>query len=523
MGKLNTFSFGLLGKKAKDPILEGEVTKDTMAELTKELIQGSMPRNLMFSATTQKSFTSVSRDAEYLQRHEIYQDAFTREMVKVIITRAIGATHNSTLPLQLSISKKAKLNDKLAELIKKDLNDLARIIDKDLLEVVIDSQFYGDGFVAIKIGEDKGIEKLLYNFSTKAFNVTPYRTNHDEDVAYEVSSNTRLIGTGKNSQNGNGRFYVSPHRVARLNSQSNGIMELQANNIISVEKMNAFSDKETIYEDFIYGGVIEGVGDSFANYKWAINSLANIRISSSMVERFITLTLESANESERKLLKNALEHKIKAVRDTVRDRMATKDPTPLVANHIIPTTSDNTNSVQIQESTPQFNQQIDDILFHLKRYVADIGFNLQMTPFGDSQMGGGEKDGIIQNSLQMDTQGEQIRRSIAEYVEHIVKVHFLSKYNLEIDIGYLEIDFTSTINKAKKDAEDQRMEAISNTQQMVSVIEQLKSMMLEDNEANRVFLREMAKDMIPNTASDKETMLDSMIEIVFTKPPKEEE
>lgn len=525
MSKLNKLSFGLFGTRAKNETPEetgsSGVNEATFEELTKEIIQSSMPRNLMFSATTQKSFNSVSRDAEYLERHEMYQDSFTREMVKVIIARAIGVTHNGVLPFQIEISKKAGVNDKIAELIREDLKQLSKIINKSLLEVAMDSQFYGDGYTAIEVGEDNGIEKLVYNFSTKAFNITPYRTNKDNEIAYEVSANTKLIGA-KQKQSGNGRVYVSPHKVARVNAQSNGIMELQADNIIAIENMNAFNDKETVYEDFIYGGVVEGCIDSFRNFIWAVNSLANMRISSSMIERFITHTLDSTSEAERKLLKKALEAKIKAVRDTVKERMATKDPTPLIANHIIPTTSENTNSVNIQESTPQFNQQIDDIMFHIKRYMGDIGFNIDMTPFSQSQIGGGEKDGVIQNSLQMDTQGEQVRGALLGYIQHIVKVHFLSKYQMEIDTNYLDISFSSTINKAKIDAETQRMEAIGNVQQIGSIIDQFRQAGYKDTKENRVMLKNLLKDVLSNTSEDKETMIDSMANHILTKPDNPE-
>ncbi|MFT7880437.1 MAG: hypothetical protein ABXS91_08595 [Sulfurimonas sp.] len=517
MSKLHKLSFGLLGTKAPEETVDEEVSENTIQGLMQDLIQSSMPRNLMYTATTQKSFNSVSRDAEYLERHEIYQDSFTREMVKVIIARAIGVTHDGVLPFQVTVSKEAGLNDKIEEVVKKDLNSLTKMINKNLLEVVMDSQFYGDGYAAIETGDDGGINNLIYNFSTKAFNITPYVTNKGTDVAFEVSANTKLIG-GKQRKSGNGRVYVSPHRVARMNAQSNGIMELQADNIIAIENMNAFSDNETVYEDFIYGGVIEGCVDSFKNFKWAVNSLANMRISSSMIERFITHTLDSTSEAERKILKQALEAKIKAVRDAVKERSETKDPTAMIANHIIPTTSDNTNSVSIQESTPQFNQQVDDIMFHIKVYLGDIGFNIDMTPFSQSQIGGGEKDGVVQNSLQMDTQGEQIRGAIAAYIEHIVSVHFLSKYQMEIDLDYLDISFSSTINKAKIDAETQRMEAISNVQQIGSIIDQYKQSGFQDTPDNRVMLKNLLKDVVSNTSGDKETIIESMVNHILSKP-----
>lgn len=522
MGKLNWLNgFGLFGSKSDKPKEEvtEEISNTTLNDLTKELIQTSMPRNLLFGASTQKTFDSISRDVEYLQRHEMYEDPFTREMVKVIIARAIGVTHSDVLPFQLSISKKAGIKDNIKKVLNKELEFLEKKIMKSLFSVIMDSQFYGDGYTAIMLEEGEGITSLVYNFSTKPFNITSFVTNKGNQVAHEVSTNTSMFQTKQSKINSTGRHYVSPAKVARMNAQPNGIMNIQSENIIAVENMNAFSDKEVPYEDFVYGGVVEGCLDSFHNYKWAVNSLSAMRISSAMIERFITHSLEATSENERKLLKEALETKIKVVRDMVRTRVDEKDPSVLVANHFIPTTSDNTNAVQIQESTPQFNQQIDDILFHIKRYIGDIGFNIDMTPFSESMIGGGEKDGVVQNSLQMDTQGEQIRSSIRSYIEHIVSVHFLSKYNMDINTDFLVIDFVATVNKAKIDAETQRMESIANVSQISAILMEMKSMQLEDNPNTRIFLNEILKDTISNTSSDKEEMIEAMIEYILAPLP----
>ena len=520
MGIKDWLSFGKFGSKADSETIEAteDISKSTMEDLSRELIQASMPRNLLFGASTQKTFDSISRDVEYLQRHEMYEDPFTREMIKVIIARAIGVSHGDVLPFQLSISKKAEIKDPIRDILNEDLDHIKRVINKTLFPTVMDSQFYGDGYNAIVSEEKVGVTSLIYNFSTKPFNITSFVTNKGNSVAHEVSTNTGMLVNRKQRVNSTGRSYVSPARVARMNAQANGIMNIQSENIIAVENMNAFSDKEVPYEDFVYGGVVEGCLDSFHTYKWAINALSAMRISSSMVERFITHTLEATSEAERTLLKLALENKIKAVRDAVKIRVDEKDPSILVANHIIPTTSENTNSVQIQESTPQFNQQIDDIMFHIKRYIGDIGFNIDLTPFSEAMVGGGEKEGAVQNSLQMDTQGEQIRSAIRGYIEHIVSIHFLTKYGMEVNAEFLVVDFTSTINKAKIDAETQRMEAIGNVAQVAGVLMEMKGLQLADNPKSKTMIRELLKDTISNTSSDKEDILDAMIEHILTKP-----
>ena len=499
-------------------------TQDTEAlhKLARQLSSDltSLPRNLLYGASTQQAFTSVSRDTEYIKRHELYQDPFTREMIKIIITRAIGVEHNNTIPFTLELADQSDIKSEPAkELLKEELNHVVKIVKESLFELCMDSQFYGDGYTAIKGEKGRGIERLIYNFSTKPFNVTPYVSNFSENKIFEVSPNEALLGKKATQQiTDMGRRYVSPFRVARLNAQSNGIMELQSTSALQLHKMNAFNDEETIYEDIVYGGVTEGCHDSFENFKWAINSLANMRISSSVIERWIIQNLEATSENERKLLKQALETKIKATRDKLKEKVDTKDPTANIITHTIPTTTDGTNGVQIQESNIQFNQQIDDILIHIKRYLGDIGFNIDLTPYSDSQRGGGERDGVEQSSLQMEIQGEQIRGAIHGYIQHIISVHFFLKYGKKINLDMIEISFISTINKAKIDAETQRMEAINNTQQITGLLAELKEAGYEDNGDNRKMLAVMLDDVVIQTAQDRDETIKAMVNHILTKP-----
>lgn len=497
-------------------------------DLLSQLYSTSMPRNLSFSSIHQQSFSNVTRDAEYYNRREIYKDAFTRECVKVIIARAIGTTHDSIKPFQINLKSDIEINDKLRETIETDLNHVIDVIDKTLLEVSMDAQFFGDGYTRILAEQGKGIEKILLDTSTKAFNITPFVTNKHNTVAYEVSPNMELMGTKKKNEFGvdrDGRKYVSPMVVARMSALSNGIRDLTTESLIAVERMNAFEEVETPYEDIIYGGVIEGVKESFSNYVWAINALADLRIMSNRRERFITHTLNGVGDQERKLLKGMLETQIKSAIEQAKQRVVDKDTKTLDINHIIPTTGENaTNSISIQESTPELSglANIEDVKFHILRYMADLGFDINLTPYADTKMGGLEKDSPTQTSIQMEIQGEQIRKSMIPYIQHILRVHFLSKYNLEIDLGMLEITFTSTINQAKILAEAQRMEGLSNMQQFSAVIESFKAFNLDDTPANREFLRLMIIDVLPQTINDRASQADTIVEVILKGVPKEE-
>lgn len=509
---------------AKNTQLDNQISEG-MAMLN-SLYSTSAPRGF-FSGVQQSLIDISSRDEEYIKRYEMYRNTFTREMVKVLIVRAIGTTHDNIKPFEIELKTNTELNDEVKEALKKEFDYITELIDDALLEVALDSQFFGDGYVKREIEEGKGITKLLTNFSTKPFNITPIVSNKGKTIAYEISNNTQIFDVAKQNsfsfahkKQVNSRLYVAPYVVGRMNARSNGIKEISEETVTQLENMNLFSKEETIYEDTVYGGVVEGCKESFDNFKWAITALANKRIQSSVLERFIIHNLGNVSEADKELLKKALEAQIKGVQAKIKARTEAKDPNLLIANHIIPTTGDGVNNVSIQESTPdaQGLNTIEDIMIHIKNYMADIGFNIEMTPFGSDSIGGGERDGVVQNSLQMDAQGEQIRKAIRGYVLDTLKVHFLAKYGRELDLSLVEVNFTSVLNTAKLIGEQQRLEAVSNTQQLASVIEQYKGLQMEDNKENRLMLTEIFRPLLLQTSDNKETQIKSIVDTILAKP-----
>jgi len=497
-------------------------------ELLNGFYSASIPRNLSLNAVKDNSISVLNRDTEYMRRHEMYEDTFVREMVKVIIVRAIGTTHDNIKPFEITLKDNVNIDENFKEILKKEFEYLTELIDDNLIDIVLDSQFFGDGYCRIKFEKEKGVTALLQNYSTKPFNIIPIVTNNLETIAYEVTNNYGILNTNHLQNNilntKNNRYYVAPINIGRVNSKGNGIVKITQDQLPVIENLNVFSDHIRVYEDGIYGGVAEGCYEDYISFKWALKALANTRIANSVVERFIIHSLNNVSDNEKRMLKNALETQIKSTMDAISKKVTEKSPDILIANHIIPTTADGTNNVSIQESNPNFSgfQSIEDIMIHIKKFIGAIGFSYELTSFGGS-VGGNEKDGIIQNSLQMDAQGTQIRKAIREYVLDIIKVHFLAKYNLDIDLSQIEVNFRSVLNQAKMTAEQQRMENITNSQQILGIVEQFKQMKLEDNENNRVMIKSQLEDMVSQTISNKDIVLDSYVEYVFKQEEENQE
>ena len=479
----------------------------------------SNPLDLLNSAST-TGIETINKNVEYKNRYEMYSDAFTREMVKVIIGRAIGSTHDNLRPFKIEISEDIEVPEKIAELIKPDFLYLEKLINATLLEVALDSQFYGDGYSRLQVEDKKGVVGIQRNISTAPFNITPIESTQNGTIAYEIPKKSKLFKSGETSINS--RFYVAPLFIARMDAPSNGKITLTNEQYTQINDLNVF-DKESIYEDGIDGGVMEDCYEDFLGYKWAIRAISNTRIASSVIERFMTLALNTTNDEERKLLKKSLESQIKNSFGKIKKKISDKNPDLLIANHIIPTTTDGTGGVSIQESNPvvQGFQNIDDIMLHIRKFLGAVGFNIEMTSFGGMSVGGTERDGVIQNSIQMDIQGSQLRQAIRGYISQICSTHFLAKYNLDINMNVLSIKFESVVNQTKIEAETQRMETLTNTQQVFGIVEQIKGMQLQDTPLNRDFIKGLLEDIIQTSATKRDEQIEAICNIIFTKQPQD--
>ena len=489
-----------------------------VSALARELSYTSMPRDMMYSAQRQK-IKATDRDEIYLNRQEIYEDAFVVKMLDVMIIRAIGSTLNDVQPFKYTINQsladKLGIHENILEQIKERFETVEILADEDLLEVIRESLFMSDGYSYLDGEDGVGLKNVIHNFSTKAFNVTPFVSNKGREVLYEVSGRN---STYEKRATFSSRSYIEPHKVARLNAKSNGVRQITSSSLIGIDNMNVFSDKEYIYEDLVYGGVVEGCLESYKMYKRAIRSLVNARITSGQIERFIIHNLQDTSEEERKILKEALLRNLAKVKESVNKKIKDDVTEPEVVNHHLPTTGDGTNGIEIQESTPNFAgfQSIEDIMIHIKKFIGDIGFSLDLTAFSTQQIGGNNEGEFPRTSLQMEAQAELVRKSTRKYLLKIIETD-LAYLGMKLPKNLIKVEFTSVVNMTQATDENNRMQSLQNSSQFWAFIEQLKGLELEDNELNRVMLADQIEQKMEQSTKNKEESLKAIIKIVIKK------
>jgi hypothetical protein len=287
--------------------------------------------------------------------------------------------------------------------------------------------------------------------------------------------------------------------------------------------MNAW-ETEKAYEDLIYGGVIEGTLESYQMFKWALRALSNARVGSAYLERFIMLDLQDTSKSERKLLRDALKTNLDIIRKKVDAKQETKDPSVSVFNYVIPTTGANgKGSIDIQESSPSLEalKSIEDIGIHIKKFMADLGFNINLTPYGESQEGGAEEGGSNEKSLIMEAQAQQIRESVTAYIMKIINIHFAYKYQIKVKDVYVE--FVGVNDMVTAQDELNRMEALNNAQNFWGFVGDLKESGFKDTPLIRKMLADQIEPKMERNTGDKINSLKAIIDHILTPIEVEEE
>ena len=491
-----------------------------LQDIHEELRTLSMPRSLQLNQARHNK-QAKTRDAIYMEREEIFKDKSVREMVKLIIKRS------QITPFYIRIQR-GVIDDKIVDEIQGNFEYLQKIIEKDLLEVTIESQFLGDSYIAIRVEEDKGIVQLTHNFSTKAFNVTPIVSNWGREVAYEIDRNITGGYTTKQykrPKNNAERTYLNPIYISRMNALSSGIRTPTVTSLLDAEKMNAWAEEQP-YEDLIYGGVVEDCLESYRKFRWALNALSNVRTGSSYIERFIMMHMQDTSTKERQQLREALRTNLATVRKRIDAKQSSLDPSVSVFDYIIPTTGANAKgSIDIQESSPSLEalQSIEDINIHIKKFMADLGFNINLTPYGDSQEGGGEDGGFTQKSLIMESTGEQIRQAVSDYILKIVKVHILGKYGIEFEEDIISVEYAGVVEMARVADEINRMEALNNAQNFWGFISDLREQRFKDTPKIREMLIDQIRPKMERHTQDKDDSLMVIVDHVLTPEPIEEE
>jgi len=459
-----------------------------------------------------QSYIRRSRVDEYFWRKEASNDPLVKSIVSSHYISAVGVSDGKRKNITVHCSSEAreKLPEPVIEMLEDEANKVMSKIS-DIIEYVSkDGLIFGDGYMAVLTKDGVGVTELIYNATTKPYCVMPYLSNkRNDDIGYEILSNSK---SGEYHQKTLARFVPSLKFApltqsifaCRLNIKD-GTLEQQEISPRYTESINPFQSEESYYQDSVHSGLLEGLKDSYDKYISSIDASIKKKIASSMVDRFITIALNTVTEKERNAIKNRVTNILKASSANRAKKLREKNETPSITNFVIPTTGDNaTGSVEIQESSIDFKDNMEDTLFHIKRFIAGMRFHPQLTAFSENTEGGREDESVARTSEQIEEVGASLRKAITSFIMETLSIHLYKlsgKHVFEID-KIFEIEFNAVTLPSKREQEIDRVESLNNQSQFNSIVSEFKEYGFEDNGVSREILTSMIRDIVPLTISN---------------------
>lgn len=464
-----------------------------------------------------------SRDTKLARRVELYSDPFTRNIVKMTIERACGGDILTSTPYEVKI--KDIENKALLEKIRDSIDELNLMLRDSIGEISLDAQILGDGYAKIELEQGKGVVRIINSIRYSPLLIAPIKNFLDDNiVAFRVNPilSSRFFGNKKEKDkiDMNGTSYHLPISFAHMNGQRRTLAKLTTEQFSEISTHEATKDNFLI-EDGVYGGVCDEVYEYYLDYKYAIEALSNTRIASSVLERFITQDLDELNEDKKEAMVKTLQESIYATTREIKKKVSLKDTLMSVITHIIPSTNGSTGGVTIQDSqaSAQGLNNIDDIMFMIKKYCVALGFPFNMTEFGEDPTNGMNRDTPIQQSILLETHAKAIREAIGGYVSDLIIKHIAFKHGVQLEDKHIEVLFSSSINHSKALKSAQTVEVLNEVQQFLGVIDTLKMQGLEDSEENNKMVRELLSKL---TTQDEE-FVEAWVKEVFKVPPADDE
>ena len=456
------------------------------------------------------------------QRREMSTDPFVRQIVSLIINRAIGTTEQKEESLVLSVKDRNNiLSDSIKRKLQEEFYQCKKVIAPILKQVLLDSAFYGRGY-AKPVVDNTGIKKIVVSIlSLKPYHITPYKDNiNDEIKGFEVT-NSQFHKAG--NKGFNGKNIIKPQDIVYCEMNDSSHIEITSDDYLHIESMNTFSDIQSLYPAPILGGLVQNAFESYENYKKIISSLLALRINSVVLERFMMQSVQNTNPKEREAMAETLKNSVKKVQNKIKDKIDRKDPLIHRITHIVPH-NELAGGLQIQESQPDFSalQNMDDVTFAIKILCSELGYDYSLTAFSDGKIGGYENEGTIESSIIMESKAEIIRETAIQFVEQVIQSHFRAKFKKELNLNFLDVSFPSVITNANNKAEMFKEGQKASVRLTTELIEGFIGLGLSDNETSRRFIRSQLDGLIFANQDNKEQILDDIIDIILSKQKEEE-
>ena len=485
-----------------------------------------------------------TRASEYQWRANASGDGLVKSIISAHYVNALGIVDEARPNISVHTSKKAREEKPkgLIDFLDEEAEKVVTMLNKKLAFLAKDALVFGDGYLSIRGKQGEGITDFIYNLGSKPWCVTPYKSNiKNGDVGYAISVpvrqslKSRMINDRNSIRTQQGKGFIKSLDYVDLFSEQqevfvlrldleDGTLEAQSANDIYIDSYNPFSMEETYYQDSIHSGLLEGQKEAYDKFKGSLNASYSKKIATSIIERYIAISMNNTSVKERNTLKKQVAKLIQLADNHRKKKVEDGDGSASVITHIVPTTGDSaTGSFDLTESSLDFKDDMEDVLFYAKNLIGAMKFHPQYTAFSDDSQGEREQDSVARTSEQMEEVGGNLRSAVSDMYRRALAIHFHLLGNKIIDSSIWEVEFNAVTVQSKKEQEYDRVDNLNNQSQFNDMVTNLKDLFVDDTPDNRELLIGMIKDSVPLNITDKDKFIDGIVNLVFTKEEIEED
>lgn len=428
-----------------------------------------------------------SRMQVYEKWQDMVADPVISSALNLHCTAALGGDENTGEMVFIETTPEAKKDPKAVELVTELAADLQPLFNRIVTTVCFNGVTFGDAYGRIYAEERVGVRDVYVDELVLPPLVQPYERGNTT-IGFTVA-------TGERYQERLTVMQMARMKMPRrLYKPQNRVVEKAIRSTLRIDRLEDLPALPALAGGSFLDGA-EAAYDKFAA-SWA--GLTGQRVRDSIDESMIGVQQAGMTPAQRKVFKESLERMFERSNAYINEVVSRGRAVFGRIMHFIPFSSDK-QLTEIRgpvQSGAANNMTIDDVMFNAKLLAGALGTDLSMIGFGDIMSGGLGEGGFFRVSAQSAERARAIRSAAADFFNHIVEVHVLTKHGIDMTGRKVpwKISFYSGISALETEHAKTKADNINSAALIVQTLAQIKELGLDKEAAQQFMEREMGMD-----------------------------
>lgn len=471
------FSFGAGAEHAKDLIdragFDYSETLTTTA-LTGNGVVGARNRQLIY--------------AKYQQ---MMADPVVSGALRLHVTAALGGHETSGDVIFIETKADMKEDAAAIKLVKQLNKDLNALFNNVAMAAAYNGAAFGDAYARLYTKPGRGVTDMAVDEMLLPPLVIPYEQGNKTVLC--------LVAIGEKLREKLVMDQVARVKMPRLIYTPQPLAVEKAWRMAVAEND---ADKLPLMPSLVGGSFLADAESQFNNFQAALQGLVGQRVLDSIDESIITAEIGGMTQEQAQEFTTSIRQMFQKSKKVADEAVRTGRPFLGRIRHILPISSaKQLLGIQSVNSGGSGggrggNIGIEDVLFHAKLLCGALGIDLSMLGFADLMSGGLGEGGFFRTSAQAAERSRTIRVALAEFYNHVIRVHLHHKSGIAFAPGDepWNINFYGSISALESERVKTQLDAINAGTMLAQCFALVKDAGLDEPSMAHMFERVMKLD-----------------------------